>query len=145
MGFPERLRAVYDAYLDKVEELERNRKPGDGLFGLRPGPADHPCHDRFGEELAALLKEYAGTAPPSSELRQMLEEIYLAAKKYPEPQSSYWMLIAVHGLTEEMIGLLSSEDAGGLLARYEKIWPRRERLPVQTRIVKKLRQAAKAG
>ncbi|MCR5137197.1 MAG: hypothetical protein K6C12_08885 [Oscillospiraceae bacterium] len=143
MGFPERIRALYTSYIEKAEDLERNRKFGDGLFGLRPGPADDPCHERFRENLAELLKEYTDTTPDSAEVRQILEEIYLAPKNHPEPLSSYWMLVAVHGLTDEAIGLLSPQDAAALMTLYEKTWPRRNRFPAQTRILKLMKQISR--
>ena len=37
-----RLETLYGEYLKTVEKLERDRKPLDGVFGLRPGPADDP-------------------------------------------------------------------------------------------------------
>ena len=37
-----RLEALVHDYVEEVQKLERNRKIGDGLFGLRPGPADDP-------------------------------------------------------------------------------------------------------
>ena len=50
------------------------------------------------------------------------------------------MLIAVQGLGRELIGLLSPGDAAALLTFCHKRYPRRERLPVQDQILKRLRQ-----
>ena len=39
-----RQQGLYESYLEEVERLERERKPGAGYFGLKGGPADDPCH-----------------------------------------------------------------------------------------------------
>ena len=54
-----RLEALYAGYLKTVQELEDNRKLGEGMFGFKGGPADNPCHDRFAEDLRALLADFA--------------------------------------------------------------------------------------
>ena len=124
-----RLETLYDDYLKTVERLERERKPADGLFGLRPGPADDPCHDRFAAE-----------EPGSEARRAVLETVYRAPLTHPEPKSSYWMLIAVQSLTRDLIGGLSPEDAAAVAARYAADYPRRVRLPVQKELLSLLQQ-----
>ena len=135
-----RIEALFDAYLQTAAELEKNRKIGDGLFGLRPGPADDPCHERFAAELETLLKECAAAKPDSGEAAEILRFLFDRADNKHMPLSAYWMLIAVQGLGRELIGLLSPEDAAGLAAFYNKRYPRRVRLPVQEQILKQLRQ-----
>ena len=53
------------------------------------------------------------------------------------------MLIAVQSLTQPLIGLLSPQDAGELAALFEKRFRRRERMPVQVRLIKELRARSK--
>ena len=38
------LQALYDGYLKEAIQVEKNRKPGEGIFGIgkKPKPA-HPC------------------------------------------------------------------------------------------------------
>ena len=135
-----RIEALYDAYLQTAAELEKNRKIGDGLFGLRPGPADDPCHERFAADLETLLKDCAAAKPGSGETAEILRFLFVRADDKRMPQSAYWMLIAVQGLGRELIGLLSPEDAAGLVTFYNKRYPRRVRLPVQEQILKQLRR-----
>ena len=137
--YPARLEALYDAYLTTVEGLERNRKFGEGMFGFRGGPADNPCHDRFAEDLRALLGDFAAAEPDSADIRTMLAWVYEAPKRGAVPKSAYWMLIAVQALTKELIGGLSAEDARSLAARFEELYPRHERLPVQIELIRLLR------
>ena len=138
-----RLEALYDEYLRTVGKLERARRPGEGLFGTK-GPADDPCHDRFAAELAELLRDFAADGADSAAARAVLETVYAAPLKHPEPKSSYWMLVAVQGLTRDLIALLSTEDAAEVAARFAEDYPRRERLPIQDELLSLLRQRADA-
>lgn len=142
MADPTRIRALYETYIDTVETLERNRKPGDGLLGLKPGPADDPCHDRFADELGAAIAEYASEGPSSEEARAVLEHIYTLPSAHREPQSIYWMLVAVHGLTPPLIDRLSPADANALARLYAGEYRRWERLPAQQQVLAALKKKA---
>ena len=41
------IKKICGDYIAEAEELERKRKPADGLFGIGTKPADDPCHDRL--------------------------------------------------------------------------------------------------
>ena len=129
------------SYLKTAAELEENRKLGDGFLGLRPGPADDPCHQHFAAELEALLRECAAEAS-SAEAAEILRLLFDKADDKRMPLSAYWMLIAVQGLGRELIGLLSPGDAAVLLTFYRRRYPRRVRLPVQDQILKQLKLQA---
>lgn len=137
-----RLRSLIGDYLETVAELEANRRPTDGLFGLKPGPADDPCHDRFAERMDTLLRDFAAREPSGAEAAAVLRELYAAAPANRGAKSAYWMLIAVQGLGSELIGLLDKADASALLEFYSSQYPRWERLPVQNRILKQLAKQA---
>ena len=113
-AFLARLDSLYEDYLSTVLRLERDRKLGDGIFGIRPGPADDPCHDRFAADLQGLLEELDSDGADSSLRREVMEKIFAAPLQSPDPKSSYWMLVAVQGLTRILISGLSSEDADAL-------------------------------
>ncbi len=135
-----RIESLYGSYLATVEQLERNRKLGEGIFGLKGGPADNPCHDRFAEDLRELLCDFAAEAPESAAVRSVLEYIYEAPKRTAVPKSAYWMLIAVQGLTRELIEKLSPSDADALAERFASLYSRHERLPVQIELLNQLRR-----
>ena len=137
-----RMDGVLEDYAAAAWQQERNRKPSE-LFGLKFGPADDPLHDRFGKDMAAILSDFMTENPHSAALRTVLAKLYGAAKQYPEPKSAYWMLIAVQGLSKELIPSLSREDAAALAKDFETAWPRRSRLPVQDDVLKLLKKAVK--
>ena len=137
-----RMDRLTEDYLADADKQERSRKPNE-LFGLKFGPSDDPLHERFAKDLAELMKDFAAGEPDSVALRAVLEKLFGAAKTYPEPRSAHWMLVAVQGLSKELIPGLSREDAAALAKDYEAAWPRRSRLPVQDDVLKLLKKAAK--
>lgn len=145
MADPARIRALYETYLDTVEMLERNRKPGDGIFGLKGGPADDPCHDRFADDLEAAIADFSAQEPSSEEIRGVLEYMYDLPSSHRDSKTAYWMLIAVHGLTPPLIGGLSAADAAALCERYGSEYRRWERLPVQKQVLNVLKKQAKTA
>ena len=136
----EDMRALRGRYIEKVSELERERKPGEGIFGMRGGPPDDPCHDRYAEELAALLTTFQKAQPCSRDARLVLEELFAAPPKSGVPRSAYWMLIAVQGLCPELIDCLDATDAGELGREFASVYKRWERMPVQDQIIKALKR-----
>lgn len=137
-----RMDRLLEDYLAAAWQQERNRKPSE-LFGLKFGSSDDPLHDRFAKDMAELLSGFASEKPDSTSLRTVLEKLFAAAKKYPDPKSAHWMLVAIQGLARELIPGLSREDAASLAKDYEAAWPRRARLPVQDEVLRALKKAAK--
>ena len=133
---------LLEDYLAAAWQQERNRKPTE-LFGLKFGPSDDPLHDRFAQDMAALLSDFASEHPDSAALRSMLTKLFGAAEENPDPKSAHWMLVAIQGLARELIPGLSREDAAALASDYGSAWPRRARLPVQDDVLKALKKAAK--
>ncbi len=137
-----RLQELYESYLGEVELLEINRKPGAGIFGLKGGPADDPCHDRFAETLRGFYEEFAAQKPESASVKELMAYACTVPTVRREPRTAYWMLIAVQSLTQPLLGLLTPHDAGELAALYEKSYKRRERMPSQIKLIRALRDAA---
>lgn len=133
---------VYHTYFDAVQKAEQNRKITDGMFGFGKKPADDPCHTEFLETLRRMLTNETDEKTDSQHIREILSYIYVSPAEHPEPQSAYWMLIAVHGLTNGLIPLLSKPDASSLLETYSKTYRRWERLPVQKNIIRLLKSQA---
>ena len=123
---------IYDSYFEKALAAEKNRKPTDGMFGIGKKPGDDPCHT-----------EFAASAPDSAAVSELLAYMYGIPKEHQDPKSVYWMLIAVHGLTAELIPRLGRDEAAVLYREYGAAYRRWERLPVQQQVYRALAQAAK--
>ena len=136
------IRKIYDSYFEKALAAEKNRKPTDGMFGIGKKPGDDPCHAEFAAELETAIRAYSETQPSSPQVRELLKFMYQIPKSHEDPKSIYWMLVAVHGLTAELIPLLSAQDADALKTCYAAAYKRWERLPVQQQILRALKQAA---
>jgi len=142
MGLTE-VRELYSDYIAQVHKLEREKKPGDGLFGMGKKISDDPCHEAFADKLGTMLKEIEKSEPSSEEVYGILEYIYHAQTEYASFTSAYWMLNAVHSLTIELIELLDSQDAERLMHIYDNEIPRRKRFPAQKKVSSALNKRAK--
>ena len=132
--------SVCDQYLETVWELERNRKPAEGLLGMKGGPADNPCHDRFAEDMQALLRKFDSENPSSEDVRLVLEKLYAVPDRAGVPKTAYWMLIAVQGLCPELISRLKPVDADAIAKKYASNYRRWEGMPIQQKILAALQK-----
>lgn len=139
----EKLQTLYETYWEKTKQLERDRKPGQGILGFGGGPKDDPCHDRFAEDAQALLRDFGASSPAPDQVRDVLSYIYHAPLEHKQPLTAYWMMRAIHGQTLELIGLLEAGDAQALKAAYEKDYPRHDRFPAQKKVLSALGKAGK--
>lgn len=130
----EEIQNVYQTYLEEAWAAEETRKPGEGIFGFGKRPSDDPCHERFCQR----LKETLGEA--ERDLPEILAYIYRAPLEHPEPKSAYWMLVAAHGFTLDLIPRLSREEAAALGKEFQKHYRRWERTPVQEQVLSALQK-----
>ena len=143
MTAAQEIEKLYADFLERFREQDGKRAPGQGILGMGVGAGDLPCHGQFLEELKALLSDIAGRGASSGEARGALEVIF----RDPSPlqagaNAAYWTLLAAQGLSLELIGLLSREDASALYARYKKDYPRSQRLPAQKQVLAALGERA---
>jgi len=113
------------------------------LFGLRAGALNDPLQERFAADMTALTANFAAGEPDSAATRAVLETLFSLAGRHTEVKSAYWMLVAVQGLSLELIPGLSRGDAAALAKAYAADWPRHCRLPVQDAVLKALKKAGK--
>ncbi len=129
-------------YCSDLERVLRNSRPGDGLWGLGNDPKKHPCHMAFYE----AVEESLSGAPslPEAELDRVVTLVLGLDEAHPEqPEQARLMLQAVQGLTLPLLPRLSRTCAGELAQWYAQRYPRRIRLPNQSRVLRALEQRAK--
>ena len=134
--------ALYDAYIQKAAELEKNKKITDGLFGITKGPKDDPCHDQFAADLEDKLKALEDSGPGPDDVRGLLEFLYTIPLRHKDNNLVYWMFAAVHVLALDLVRFLTREDAKALYEQYNRDYPRWERLPAQKKTLKALKDIA---
>jgi len=132
--FPPEIVQIYEDYLSDTIRLNATRKPTEGLLGFGAGPGSDVCHDHFSEHLDQALKNIADKEPSSKEARTVLRFVYEAPTEYKENKLGYWMMQAVHALTDKLICFLSPQDAADLSAWYEETYTKSIRLPAQDKI-----------
>ena len=136
---------LYEAYLEEFRRQKKDRKLFDGVFGFRGGPQDYPCHEKFIQDLDGKLKELRSQNPGPAQTAEILRFIYCEAPARWESESTvYWMILAAHSLTPDLIDCLDAPNAQALYDEYQKQYPRRQRLPIQTKILNALKGRSKA-
>ena len=135
MNYSEELRKILETYRAAVAQVEKTRRPFDGLLGMGRKPSDDPCHMQMDQGVEALMQEAAGADAAADEV---VSALIRAAKEYEGPEYARFALIAAqrHG-----IGLIPRMSAGGrkeLKAWFDKAYPKRTRFPMQKKIAEEL-------
>lgn len=137
--FSEKITGAYDTYTEEFLRQKGKQKPMDGLFGLRGGAKDYPCHEKFREELPVLLKEMAAASPSSDETEEILRYIcFTAPARWQAEPSVHLMLEAVQGECIDLIPYLDPMAAGAIAEQFRSVYPGYRRLPCQKQLLKAL-------
>lgn len=141
MLYLERTRQLYRDYLADVARTrgKRDRQSMGGMFGFLQ-PSQDPCHERFVDDMEALMAEAAQEELTSEDARELMEFVFREAEEYQGDKVLYWMLLAAHALTMPLVERLTSGDAAALRAWYEKTYTRTNRLPNQKVLIQRLRE-----
>lgn len=138
------LKEYYQEYDRAMQKVLEKAPVTAGLLGMGDSPKNAPCHEIFYEKVGAWAAEFAASQPTAGEAAEALSLILEAAARR-RGQETYWYCYAAQGHGQPLIGLLTAQDAGDILRRYEADYPPIDRMPVQQRIVKELKKQAKPG
>lgn len=138
----EKLKAIYDGYTAELAKVYREAKPADGLFGWGEDPRKDPCHMRFYEGVEKWAETFLASGPENEAVFEAVRFLLETPDRHRE-QHCFWFMFAAQGLTREMIPQLRKDQCAALLAYYEETYPKRERMPVQKEVVKRLKKGAK--
>ncbi len=136
------IKRIYADYLAETVRMQATRKASEGLLGFSGAPGNSPTHDLFSNRLEETLQTLAAHLPSSQEASEVLRFIYDAPLGNKDNKLAYWMLQAVHALTDKLIDFLSQEDAAALVAGYKEAYPKSLRLPAQKKIIELLQLQA---
>ncbi|MCR4923996.1 MAG: hypothetical protein K5931_08340 [Lachnospiraceae bacterium] len=139
------IKLLYEEYFESVKRVQRSRGAFEGILGFGKKLSNEPCHFEFQKKLKDYLDEIKSDMPESETLKEILSFIYCIHREQKSEPSIYWMLIAVHMDTLELIEGLSSKDADELLKLYGRLFKKHERLPAQNKLYDKLKTRSEAG
>ncbi|PKM72397.1 MAG: hypothetical protein CVU91_08315 [Firmicutes bacterium HGW-Firmicutes-16] len=132
------IRGIYDDYIAEVKNLLATRKPTDGLMGFGKRAGDDVCHERFADRIEQKLNDFAQALPSSESVYAVMRVVFEIPQKHKDDSLTYWMLLAVQGLTDVLIPLLTKQDAVKLSELFSELYPKYSWLPVQKKIAAQL-------
>lgn len=142
-AYVEALRAALENYRTELAALQKDRKLLDGIFGTGSTVKSNACHERFDRAVEAVMEQLLADGASGDEIGEAAAFVLDAAEPGGAMNSLELYLVAVQRHCLPLIGLIPQEQAAALAQRYEKKWPRRFRLPVQTEILKALKARGK--
>ena len=134
---------IYENYIQKAAQVRSKASPFAGIFGLGDDPRKHPCHEMFYEAVQDWVKDFEGSQPGSAAALEAVRHILEAPLHHTDNKDAYWFLYAAHGLTVNLIPMLSREDCADLFRWYDASFPKRTRFPVQQQVWKLLKDRSK--
>lgn len=133
-------------YFSDVERMLRSLKPGDGLFGLGNDPKKHPCHMAYYQAMEETLSQAQSQALSEAEVDRIVTLVLRLDSNHREQlEMVRLMLQAVQGLTLPLIPRLSRDCARELSGWYEHQYPRKSRMPNQSRVLRALNRRSGKG
>lgn len=139
---PERLKEIYDNYIEDVDRVFRSAKPVDGLLGLGDDPRKDPCHMRFYEDTEQWIGEFLAANPGEPEAFEAVRFMLETPAGYTG-HNGFWFMYAAQGLSRPLIPLLQGDHCAALRKFYDETYPRRDRMPVQKDVYRLLKKGAK--
>ena len=136
------LKTYYDNYAEAAKKAREKSNFFDNFLGTGSAANKHPCHEQFYEDIQGLMKEYVAKNPSAEEARAVADYMLDEPMKY-KGRDAYWFMYVVVGFIRDLMPFLTKEDCAALGEKLGKLYPKRERMPVQEDTYKKLVKAGK--
>ena len=130
------LTQLYTDYIQALGQAHKKASLFSGLFGQGSfdDPRSAPCNKEFYEATGAWVEAFAATNPQQEQLMEVAGYMLEAAHTHNNKPCHWYMLVA-QGHVKQLIPLLSRENRAELAARYSKLYPKRQQLPLQREIL----------
>ena len=143
MNYAEELNGILEVYRFAVEQVEKNKRPYDGLLGMGRKPSDDACHEQMDRAVGDLMRRAAGeddqaVAADGSGTDALLTLLMRAAREYQGPEYARIALTAAQRHGTPLISGMTAEGRAKLRAWYDQAYPRRMRFPIQKAIMEAL-------
>lgn len=136
-----KLKEVYETYVREAEKAYRDAGPVDGLFGWGEDPRKDPCHMRFYEGVEAWVRAFRASEPDREESFAAVS-VLLRMPQEHRKSPCFWFMFAAQGLGVELIEGLNGEQCAQLRDFFDEAYPKRERMPVQKDVYRRLKKGA---
>lgn len=136
------LKAMYEEYNKKSLEVRRKAPIFAGWLGLGSDPRRHPCHEEFYDATIKWTENFVA-AQPSQESVMEVATFMLETPTQFRDYDSYWFMFVAVGNIRPLVPLLAKEDCKTLVKRFDELYKKHDRLPLQNETYKKLVKAAK--
>ncbi len=135
MTYMEEFHEILEEYRGRVEEVEKKKRPLDGIFGMGRTPASDPCHETLDQKVADMTERALKDGEMTDEL---VNALMRAAGEFEGPSYAQMTLVAIQRHGMKLIPGMSREGRRELLNWYEKVYPKRKRFPIQKEICRLL-------
>ena len=136
------MKARYDAYCEKSYDVRKKAPLFAGILGLGSDPRRHPCHEEFLDDVIARVNEYVKSAPSAEDVMEVATFMLVEPTEHRE-EGAYWFMFVAVGCIRSLIPLLKKEDCKVLVAKFDELYKKRDRMPVQMETYKMLVKASK--
>lgn len=138
----EKLRKLYADYIDEAYNIRKKAPVFAGIFGLGDDPRKNPCHEAFFQNASQWLQDFV-TSEPSEAQAMEAATFILEEPRNHEGAEGYWFLYVCIGFIRELIPFMNAADCKALAVRFNNLYPRRDRMPLQQETFKLLQKAGK--
>ena len=136
------LKEMYKDYCEKSLEVRRKAPLFAGILGLGSDPRRHPCHEEFYEAAIAWTDSFVKSQPTQEEAMEVAS-FMLEAPDAERERDAFWFLWVAVGNIRSLIPMMKPEDCKALAARFDELYKKRDRMPVQVETYKMLVKAGK--
>jgi len=136
------LKARYEEYKEKSMEVRRKAPLFAGMLGLGSDPRRHPCHEEFLDDVVARVDNYVKTEPAPEAVMEVATFMLEEPMKH-HGTDAYWFMYVAVGCIRSLVPLLKKEDCKELVNRFDGLYKKHDRMPVQAETYKMLVKASK--
>lgn len=135
------LEQIYQAYEEKLSQARQKAGVFAGAFNMGDDPRKDACNQVFYEQTKEWVSDFLSEETDPQMSAKVVEWILLYPARHRESET-YWMTYAAQKHAEELIPLLEQKDAKKLQAEFLEQYPKKDRLPVQRELERRLRERA---
>ena len=136
------LKKMYQDYNDKSLEVRRKAPIFAGWLGLGSDPRRHPCHEEFYDATIQWTEKFVASQPSQESVMEVATFMLETPNQFRD-YDSYWFMFVAVGNIRPLVPLMAKEDCKALVKRFDELYKKHDRLPLQKETYKILAKAAK--